>query len=805
MSGSEDGTKSYSQDRHVGEDTSPRRPPTVSANHHVKALSFLQSHRTKSLWKLVQKAHAVQDAKYDDHNHDFFEKLAQDKEKRHRQRMEDFLHVDSPKSSHSLDTSYESDETYENDVKGDNGDVDRVKFAQNNEKLTQRENRIQDYVSVYEITEQLLSFREDVPFYESNNWRAHLKDSIADVGSTGGTQREKYQSRAKRASVISDTATVEILMVIDFSLYEWWSSLSNDLEMEGFDTMHFIQNYYGYVFQGVDERLQSIAAPGIAINAAFAGLYVATSAEESFWTTTSVLEDESDSQRQMVNASEALEKFQMWLDNSTELPDYDHAILFTGTNLTYAGSSGNTGLAFGSSMCRNISNSSIVEDQLDIRTITFATQQVARSLGSNDDMDNNDCLEFFNYIMAPKLRLPVRSFSSNRWQFSACSQQYMKNYLAELKTVDLDCLYKSYSQSRYPEGISFVNEALYGSVTSAKRQCQIKFGATSDICRLRIGTGYNKICSGLLCALSDEETCDYILPADGTPCGDRKYCWQGTCQEFEDGIETSDTCVFGDDPNVACKDIILNNASLCYKETFRYSCCQTCESLALDNPGCEYGDRRSDCGLQDCVYGEENFVRITCCQTCSNGPTPYAPPLEKVAPEIVTPLQLTSNLPTSDYSVTLSSASTTDATSLKFQTEPTIHMLTSFTQNPNTVQPGTTVKGEDGKLQTATGSTTIDTVKSTQQRTTSTKRSTLDDFLSFAGNSSPSNVFTTHRHKEKTRVSQNQQTKFTFGAKENQSCTCQTQTTVSTRSYQTNPSRQATVGPQTCEFQGDTF
>ena len=35
-------------------------------------------------------------------------------------------------------------------------------------------------------------------------------------------------------------------------------------------------------------------------------------------------------ERLMVNSSEALEKFQVWIDENTDLPVFDHAVLFTG-------------------------------------------------------------------------------------------------------------------------------------------------------------------------------------------------------------------------------------------------------------------------------------------------------------------------------------------------------------------------------------------------------------------------------------------------------------------------------------------
>ena len=619
-----------------------------------------------------------------------------------------------------------------------------------------------------------------------------LEDELIDITSTD----DEMSRRTKRASVStnqnSDTLTVELLFVVDVSLYYWWGNLTTLLETQDVKTRDIIQEYYGYMFQGIDERLQSMASQGISINAAFAGLIVAKSEEESFWTTTSVIEDENGGHRQMVNASEALEKFQVWLDNNTGLPHYDHAILFTGTNLTYAGSPGNTGLAFGSSLCLNMSNSSIVEDQLDIRTITFATQQVARSLGSNDDMDNNDCLEFFNYLMAPKLKLPIRSFASNRWKFSTCSQQYIKDYLNGLNEAGLNCLSNTSVNPRYPPSIDFVLESPLGKNTTAKRQCQLRFGVNSDICRMRIGTGYNKICSGLPCSFSDGESCDYILPADGTPCGNRKYCWEGQCQMFQDAADASDTCVFGNDPHLDCDEKVLNNTSLCYKETVRYSCCSACELVALGIPGCEYGDRVNDCGVQECVYGDETYSRTSCCLTCLNGPTPYSPPLKTGELENITQVQPTYTLPTSLHNFTLSSASTNKSTGLELPTNPALHMLTTTTQTLNT----NTTKGE---LQSSTMALSTaynkQSMGSTKAYTYSLPIASANDDLTEV----PITTYTTVVGN--TFSSSNQHP--TLALKDITSCICQSRITTAIPTCQTSESAQTTTGSASSHHKGN--
>ena len=40
-----------------------------------------------------------------------------------------------------------------------------------------------------------------------------------------------------------------------------------------------------------------------------------------------------------------------------------------------------------------------------------------------------------------------------------------------------------------------------------------------------IKADYTKVCYGLPCYLSRKQTCELILPADGTPCGSRKVCY----------------------------------------------------------------------------------------------------------------------------------------------------------------------------------------------------------------------------------------------------------------------------------------
>ena len=424
-----------------------------------------------------------------------------------------------------------------------------------------------------------------------------------------------------------DLYTVELLIVIDFEAFTRWKRLfSHDTSQTATEN---IKQYYSYVFNGIDLRFGTIEKQSFEINIGFSGFVIAKTEDESFWTSTSTIEDQVLSNNKlMINASEALEKFQDWLDNEEGmLPQYDHAILITGGDLTYAGNTGNTGLAFAESMCRNISNSSIVEEAFDFRTVTYATRQIARSLGARDDMDNNDCLEFFNFIMAPKFKLPVKSFPTNRWKFSTCSIQYFKDYLSKINEDGLNCLKETSPVDRYPPEVITIIQELPGTIYSAKIQCQNVYGKRSDICRARLQpSDYEKLCSGLLCTKPGSDECGYVLPADGTPCGNMKYCFEGQCLEFDDAEKGVDNCVFGDDPAGKCRKRISNKPFLCYKDTERYSCCASCAKVNIGLPGCEYGDRKKYCRPKDCVNDTNSDTNTVCCLTCADGPVPSMPP-----------------------------------------------------------------------------------------------------------------------------------------------------------------------------------
>ncbi|KAL3887666.1 hypothetical protein ACJMK2_000061 [Sinanodonta woodiana] len=459
------------------------------------------------------------------------------------------------------------------------------------------------------------------------------------------------KTRHKRALV---QHRIELLMVVDYAAYEWWSSLVHETVTQSTeaDVMRMIHQYYAYTYSGLDLKMQSILDEAIQIKLAFVGLIVAKTPEDSYWTTGPSVSSSGGSTRRMLNASMALDNFQIWLDqNAVDLPPYDHAMLFTGYNLTYGGSAGNTGLAFKGSICRNVSNSSVVEDVYDSRTAIYAAQQLSRSLGARDDMDGNKCFSFSNYIMTPKVRLPLDRSVSSLSSFSPCSLSYFRQYIEKLNSEGINCML---STGARPWGNHLTNQLseiftdlspfpgvlvdsaqfqdwtiqLPGMAYTGDQQCMNSFGAGSYVCRGEITGDYHNICQGLLCHVPLTGFCDYILPADGTPCGNMSICMKGKCVILQSANDTLlDNCPFGDQPLSDCHLLVRSRPYSCYNNTVKFSCCGSCTEIQESFlPGCEYGNRIDTCSMKDCTTGDKNYRDFLCCWTCVNGPTPYSPP-----------------------------------------------------------------------------------------------------------------------------------------------------------------------------------
>uniref|UniRef100_K1QV39 A disintegrin and metalloproteinase with thrombospondin motifs 6 n=1 Tax=Magallana gigas TaxID=29159 RepID=K1QV39_MAGGI len=316
--------------------------------------------------------------------------------------------------------------------------------------------------------------------------------------------------------------------------------------------------------------------------------------------------------RSLIPAPEVLDTFRNWV-NSTELPNHDHALLFTGfvpfkvsCARCFGYYSALIGLSYPDSVCTALAMS-VVEDFYDERTAIFAAQELGRSLGSRLDMDGNFCRATNLNIMSTKFAFNS-SKTPNLWKFSRCSVSYIKAFLQKSDSDGTECL-----RSHTATGVPLLSEV--AKSPDADTQCRTALGLESFLCRALTGPDYSTLCGGMSCYSPESTTCSSILPLDGTICGNftlfriHVLSW----------VYVVDRCPFGDQPvvpgGVGCVDRVYGRPYDCYLPSVNAACCLSC---------CKYGDRRDGCQFSKCpTYN--NFTRENlCCLTCINGKLPYS-------------------------------------------------------------------------------------------------------------------------------------------------------------------------------------
>ncbi|TRZ11090.1 hypothetical protein HGM15179_016024, partial [Zosterops borbonicus] len=223
------------------------------------------------------------------------------------------------------------------------------------------------------------------------------------------------------------------------------------------------------------------------------------------------------------NAALTLRNFCAWQKKwnkvSDKHPEYwDTAILFTKQDLCGATTCDTLGMADVGTMCDPKRSCSVIED--DGLPSAFTT---AHELGHVFNMPHDNvkaCEEVFgrlktNHMMSPTL---IQIDRANPW--SACSAAIITDFL---DSGHGDCLL---DQPAKPIPLP---EDLPGSSYSLNQQCELAFGVGSKPCP------YMQYCAKLWCTgkARGQIVCQtrHFPWADGTACGDGRFCLKGACVE----------------------------------------------------------------------------------------------------------------------------------------------------------------------------------------------------------------------------------------------------------------------------------
>ncbi|CAC5368028.1 unnamed protein product [Mytilus coruscus] len=396
-----------------------------------------------------------------------------------------------------------------------------------------------------------------------------LKSSI-ERHELSGTRRHK------RAS---GTYSIELLIVVDYAIYQRWygKSTGSTVNERDQNAVASIRQYYAFVINGMDAMYKNLQTSSFTINILFSGIIIAKTASDAPWTETIKITNVTPNQ---VPASAMLNSFSSWVKSQSSIPGHDHAMLFTGYEMIKDGSASISGFAFTGALCQ-ANSQSIIEDKFNFVILTVASHELGHSLSAQHDGTNNFCRATDSFIMTATSTPQSNSITaSNPWKFSTCSTSYFNTYIDYLTTNNLQCmttLHPDYNfNALYPE-----RNFLPGQIYDADKQCEQMVGPGSVMCRQQYSGDYTSICSVLWCSTLNSQCRSYVA-GDGTLCGNKKWCKTGVCTSSANAPSGSDTCLYGDQVGAifgngwTCQVMFVQGPHNCAQTQVQSSCCATC-------------------------------------------------------------------------------------------------------------------------------------------------------------------------------------------------------------------------------------
>ncbi|KAG8434717.1 hypothetical protein GDO86_012896 [Hymenochirus boettgeri] len=236
-----------------------------------------------------------------------------------------------------------------------------------------------------------------------------------------------------------------------------------------------------------------------------------------------ILTDDEKGPKVTTNAAMTLRSFcswqKKWNKASDKHPEYwDTAILFTKLDLCGASTCDTLGMADVGTMCDPKRSCSVIED--DGLPSAFTT---AHELGHVFNMPHDNvkaCEEVFGKLSENHMMSPTLIQINRTYPWSGCSAAIITDFL---DSGHGECLLDE------PAKPITLPEELPGVKYSLSRQCELAFGLGSKPCP------YMQYCTKLWCTgrARGQLVCQtrHFPWADGTSCGDGKFCLSGACVE----------------------------------------------------------------------------------------------------------------------------------------------------------------------------------------------------------------------------------------------------------------------------------
>ncbi|XP_052812778.1 zinc metalloproteinase-disintegrin-like acurhagin [Mya arenaria] len=474
-------------------------------------------------------------------------------------------------------------------------------------------------------------YRQDELFIILPGTQDANSHSLFRVSENSTYTGEDYTSDKSRPSNISErqkrgtTAQAyiaELCFVVDYKLYQfWYDKTSATLSATNRDQMALtmIENFYAFKGNGIDLRFRGLSMYNMDIAARLTGIYVIKISAEASTFITQV--DYTSSSRGQVAADTLLSAFDTYVTNKraadSSFPNADHYMLLTGHDLSLSGQLGAAGYAEANSICgTNAVSVSLVEETFNFLSVVTMAHELAHTIGGRHDDVISECNNDGGYILSASNSVRTGSRARHPWIFSQCSATDMQTFIANL---DNTCLTTSASGS----DLTISGRTAPGQTYLPDKQCEYIIGSGSVFSRSSHIGAFDKICTGMFCTKGDPLSVTLVVPADGTSCGNRKWCWNGECIESNSAPVKDETCLYGDQPGdflagTTCQARVSSYHGYCYTSETREPCCSSCAAVHSGISGCEYGDRNDCSQIHKWQCYTQTIADTSCCQTCLN-------------------------------------------------------------------------------------------------------------------------------------------------------------------------------------------
>ncbi|XP_071078761.1 uncharacterized protein [Haliotis cracherodii] len=448
-------------------------------------------------------------------------------------------------------------------------------------------------------------------------------DDDGENGQSGSDSEMMASESLRKKRQIQEPIYVDVITVIAFSVYERWYSRATQLSeaLKHQETKQGIKRHFAHLVNGVDLRYKK-ASPLYNIN--LVG-YIIEDVQLPRPFQSAVVNETK------IDGDKLLSGTRQWKADTPGFPDNDHIIVFTANDLFIVAKTGQTrnllGYAYVGTICEapNYSVSAVEYTDNLVDDMLVTTHEVGHALSARHDGEyNNACNSTYEYIMTGSGYSRTHVLDHNNYYvFSTCSSRYFQTFIQGILTNGTNAQQQCLQTSLEPASVTNITGTMPGQLNDVHTQCQMMFGPgfvlRSDI---DIGNSEN-ICKRMVCG--KEQLKSSRNAADGTPCGDKKWCVAGHCVFSIDAPEQNNTdCLFGNQPIVypgsrTCAELISATPRLCYNPGYLTACCETCPVYKRNDENCPYGDRFTDCDTvtqdtKDLCYSERNARG--CCETC---------------------------------------------------------------------------------------------------------------------------------------------------------------------------------------------